>query len=214
MSCPIKMKTVDHCRHSTCLRYLWQFLPTPSFLLPVPPKRPEQTQIPLPLPSKSHLHPILPSSQTPLFQPPTTIVVNPCAEKKKAQMKLKRKARYKTWPYSEKIFLEYTIFYTSGKAYLEHTFPFYIYGKVFQKVYFYTFIKDVLKVNFYTSRNIFPIYISFLYSFRKAFSEYIIFFAFSEKAFSKIFFYTSKKYYFRKMPRKIKCLANTQTSWC
>ena len=46
-----------------------------------------------------------------LPQPPNTIVDDPYAKKKKkAQMKLKMKAKYKTWPILERSFHKYTIF--------------------------------------------------------------------------------------------------------
>jgi len=54
-------------------------------------------------------------------------------------------------------FQKYTIFFTlPKKTFREYTFSFYIYGKAFLKVYFYTSRKIVLEVNFYTSKKIIP----------------------------------------------------------
>lgn len=143
-------------------------------------KRPEHTQIPLPLPSKSNLHWRPPSNQTLLPQPPTTIVVDFRKEKKKCWQSRKEKLGTKLdpvlkRPFQNTFFLHFwkglsggTFFcyfwnnlsiskkYTFGEVFPEYTFPFYIYGNAFLEVYFYTSRKVILEVSFYTSWKVFP----------------------------------------------------------
>lgn len=57
------------------------------------------------------------------------------------------------------------------KTFPEYTFPFYVYGKTFPEVYFYTSKKVVLEVNFYTSR--------------RPFQNTLIFFTIPERSFQK-----------------------------